>query len=165
MWFLERGREAHEGGLDLAVLAREALDDPTHLLAFGTGPRAYHCDPPMEDCDFDYDGFGGGPWDRFLKWSGARFASLDEVRKSAPVYRHAVLVDAATAFASGARPPDDVNLQVAAPPDLRLKPGTTAADAGQALPGLNDGYSGAAPDLGAYELGDELPPYGPRPDK
>ncbi len=39
MWFLERGREAHEGGLDLAVLAREAPDDRTHLLAFGTGPR------------------------------------------------------------------------------------------------------------------------------
>jgi hypothetical protein len=40
MWFLERGHEAHEGGLDVAVLAREAPDDRTHLLAFGTGPRA-----------------------------------------------------------------------------------------------------------------------------
>jgi hypothetical protein len=39
MWFLERGREAHQGGLDLAVLAREALDDPAHPLALGTGPR------------------------------------------------------------------------------------------------------------------------------
>jgi hypothetical protein len=30
------------------------------------------------------------------------------------------------------------------------------------LAGLSDGYHGKAPDLGAYELGDPLPHYGPR---
>ena len=35
-------------------------------------------------------------------------------------------------------------------------------DAGKVLPGFNDGYAGKAPDLGAYELGVELPHYGPR---
>jgi hypothetical protein len=48
-------------------------------------------------------------------------------------------------------------------PDLRLKPRSAAVDAGVRLPGVNDGYQGAAPDLGAYELGQDLPHYGPRP--
>ena len=31
------------------------------------------------------------------------------------------------------------------------------------LPNVTDGYAGTAPDLGAYEVGQELPTYGPRP--
>jgi hypothetical protein len=38
-------------------------------------------------------------------------------------------------------------------------------DAGEVLPGFNDGFTGKAPDIGAYELGQELPQYGPRPEK
>jgi len=37
--------------------------------------------------------------------------------------------------------------------DFRLKAGAPAIDAGVVLPGINDGYVGAAPDLGAYEYG------------
>jgi hypothetical protein len=48
-------------------------------------------------------------------------------------------------------------------PDLRLKPGCAAVDAGCALPNINDGFSGKAPDLGALELGQPTPHYGPRP--
>ena len=32
-----------------------------------------------------------------------------------------------------------------------------------ALPNITDGYSGKAPDLGAYEYGQPEPHYGPRP--
>jgi len=46
--------------------------------------------------------------------------------------------------------------------DFRLRPGSAAVDAGVALPNLTDGYTGAAPDLGAYEYGKPLPVYGPR---
>ena len=46
--------------------------------------------------------------------------------------------------------------------DFRLKAGSAAVDAGCELPGLTDGYTGAAPDLGAYERGKPLPVYGPR---
>ena len=46
--------------------------------------------------------------------------------------------------------------------DFRLKPGSRAVDAGCRLPNINDGYTGKAPDLGAYELGKPLPVYGPR---
>jgi hypothetical protein len=46
--------------------------------------------------------------------------------------------------------------------DFRLQPGTAAIDAGVELPSITDGFTGAAPDLGAYESGKPLPHYGPR---
>ena len=46
--------------------------------------------------------------------------------------------------------------------DFRLKPGSAAVDAGVVLPSITDGFTGRAPDLGARELGRELPHYGPR---
>jgi hypothetical protein len=117
----------------------------------------------MIDCDFDYDGFGGGPWKLFLKWNNVRYATAEEVREKAPVYRHVTVLDAATVFASGIQPPEAWASKFdGAAVDLRLKPGTLAIDAGEVLPGFNDGYQGRAPDLGAYELGEPLPHYGPR---
>jgi hypothetical protein len=47
--------------------------------------------------------------------------------------------------------------------DLRLKAGSKPVDAGVALPNVNDGFAGRAPDLGAYEAGAPLPHYGARP--
>ncbi|MFH1107168.1 MAG: right-handed parallel beta-helix repeat-containing protein [Candidatus Micrarchaeota archaeon] len=46
--------------------------------------------------------------------------------------------------------------------DFRLVPSGAAVDAGIVLSGVNDGFAGAAPDLGAYELGSDLPQYGIR---
>jgi len=46
---------------------------------------------------------------------------------------------------------------------MTLNPGCAAVDAGAILPNINDGFIGAAPDLGAFELGQPLPTYGPRP--
>jgi hypothetical protein len=37
-----------------------------------------------------------------------------------------------------------------------------AVDAGIRLPNVNDRYTGKAPDLGCYELGEPPPHYGPR---
>lgn len=37
--------------------------------------------------------------------------------------------------------------------DLRIKSGSPAIDAGTVLPGINDGYKGTAPDIGAFEMG------------
>jgi len=48
-------------------------------------------------------------------------------------------------------------------PDLRIRAGSAAVDAGTPLANVNDGYAGKAPDLGAYEAGQSLPVYGPRP--
>jgi hypothetical protein len=47
--------------------------------------------------------------------------------------------------------------------DFRLRPGSAAIDRGVAIPNINDGFTGKAPDLGALEAGQPLPQYGPRP--
>ncbi|MCE5215571.1 right-handed parallel beta-helix repeat-containing protein [bacterium] len=121
---------------------------------------------PMAGCDFDYDGFARIRSGNLLKWNRVRYATLEEVQARSPVEKHAVLVRADQAFASGLQVPGDPAGR--ADPesvDLRLRPGCEAVDAGEVLPGLNDGYAGKAPDLGAYELGGDLPHFGPRPEE
>ncbi len=46
--------------------------------------------------------------------------------------------------------------------NFRLKPNGKAIDAGVPLPTVNDNFSGRAPDLGAIELNQPEPHYGPR---
>ncbi len=109
-------------------------------LFIGTaGDYAFDTTAPMVNCDFDYEGFGGGPFRLFLRWNRTRYATLDEVR-SAPVEKHAILVENARLFALGALPPFDVARPVPLPVDLRLKSGSAAIDAGAVMPGLNDGF-------------------------
>jgi hypothetical protein len=135
-------------------------------LFIGTQGRALHYDCPNIDCDYDFDGFAGVSGDVFLKWNNIKYPSLDEVRKNCPVEKHCTVVDNKTVFASGLLPPDD-NKKIFERKivDLRLKEGSAAIDAGEVLPGFNDGFTGKAPDLGAYEFGSELPQYGIRPEK
>lgn len=129
-----------------------------------TGNYAYESTAPMRGCDFDYDGFGG-TWKLFLKFNGVRYPSMEAVRNTAGVYRHAVRVDPEGLFQSGLKPPADVQQQLpTGQNDLRLSERNAAIDAGVPLPNVNDGYRGAAPDLGAYEFGSDLPHYGPRPE-
>jgi hypothetical protein len=129
-----------------------------------TAGYAYETTGKMENCDYDYDGFGGGPWEMFLKWNEARYDTVEDARAKAPVYRHVVLVTPAGCFASGLLPPSDARAQAfpAGANDLRLAPASEAKDRGTVLPGINDGFEGKAPDLGAYESGSPLPHYGPR---
>jgi hypothetical protein len=46
--------------------------------------------------------------------------------------------------------------------DFQLRPGGRAVDAGCKLANVNDRFAGSAPDLGALELGQPVPVYGPR---
>ncbi|MGB7159102.1 MAG: right-handed parallel beta-helix repeat-containing protein [Tepidisphaeraceae bacterium] len=120
---------------------------------------------PATACDFDYDGFAvNGSFSHFLNWNrGETYATFEEMRKRSPVWKNAVLVDGKTAFASGVTAPESDRKAIGIDAtDVRLSPKSAAVDAGQVLPGVNDGFSGAAPDLGAYEVGAPLPHYGPR---
>ena len=47
--------------------------------------------------------------------------------------------------------------------DFRLKPGSAPIDRGVMLPNITEEFTGKAPDLGALEVGQPLPHYGPRP--
>lgn len=91
------------------------------------------------------------------------FATLAELRQATGQETHGVELDF------------DI-FEKLAPPDLakrhhvyhamdlnfRLKAGSKAVDAGALLPTINDGFSGGAPDLGALELNQPEPHYGPR---
>jgi hypothetical protein len=46
--------------------------------------------------------------------------------------------------------------------DFRLKPSSAAVDRGVPLATVTEGFTGQAPDLGALEVGQAVPHYGPR---
>ncbi len=92
-----------------------------------------------------------------------QFKSLSEYSQATGQDKHSVLLDY-DVFVK-VRMPDKSDPQRLYKPgdfDFRLKPGSAAVDAGVLLPTINDGYTGKAPDLGAYELDRPLPHYGPR---
>jgi hypothetical protein len=127
--------------------------------ANGTGLAANF---PAADatCDFDYNGYGtvGTPFRGNI--GGKRFDSLTALRVNTSE-KHGVQVNL-DVFADKVPFPNPA-LPKWPTPDLRLRADSAAVDAGVVLPNVNDGYTGKAPDLGAYEVGQELPVYGPRP--
>jgi len=92
-----------------------------------------------------------------------RYGSLREYADGTTNDAHSVLVDF-DAFANVPIPDKNDPQRLYDPEnfDFRLRPGSAAIDAGEELPSITDGFTGKAPDLGAYELGVAVPHYGPR---
>jgi hypothetical protein len=95
-----------------------------------------------------------------------RFATLAEYSRAAGQDRNSVLLDY-DVFVNvprlDARDAATVQrLYNAADYDFRLREGSTAVDRGVALPTITEGFAGRAPDLGALEVGQRPPHYGPR---
>ena len=91
-----------------------------------------------------------------------RFKTLQEYSAATHQDEHSVLVDYDVFVKVSAPGPDPRTLYKPADFDFTLKPGSAAVDAGVTLSGINDDFTGRAPDLGAYELGRPIPHYGPR---
>jgi hypothetical protein len=109
--------------------------------------------------DLDRDGYGSTAG-MFVGYIGpTMFSSLAELQATT-TEMHAVEIDRGV-FAVQPDVPSTPFPELP-PPDLRPAPDGVAVDAGVALPGINSGYAGGAPDLGAYEVGGPLPGYGPR---
>jgi hypothetical protein len=96
-------------------------------------------------------------------WVKRDFDTLEAFSKATGQEAHGVLVDA-DVFVRAPLPDrsDPQRLYRPVDFDFRLKPGSAAIDRGVELPTITDGYTGKAPDLGAYELGSQQPHYGPR---
>jgi len=109
---------------------------------------------PPDDVAADYD------WNH--KLTQRRFKTLKEYSAATGQDRHSVTVDYSI-FVNVPRPDDSDPQHLYNPEemDFRLKPKSPAIDAGTPLATINDGYTGRAPDLGAYELGSAPPQYGP----
>jgi hypothetical protein len=109
--------------------------------------------------NLDYDGFDWGDYVYAFKW-GERYPDLSSFQAATGLETHAIRVDKDVCFETfdvPNAPPASVPLQF-----MTLRADCNAVDAGIPLPNINDDYLGAAPDLGAYEVGADLPHYGPR---
>jgi hypothetical protein len=109
------------------------------------------------DVDLDYDGYGSTAGMFTGDLGGVAFASLAELQAMTSE-AHAVQIDTSV-FASMIAVPASA-FPEAMPQNLQIAEGSAAVDAGEPITGFD--HAGAAPDLGAYELGDEPPIYGPR---
>jgi hypothetical protein len=149
-------------------------DASTGIASLG-GPTAYST--------YDYDGFRPNKSAEVqYSWFGPRegmrvdydrpqnqaqrFKSLGELAAATGAEKHGIEVD--YDIFERVRPPSPPDSSKPGTPyepgdfDFRLKAGSKAVDAGLPVPNVNDGYAGKAPDLGAYEAGQQAPVYGPR---
>src|SRR4029434_8896882 len=92
-----------------------------------------------------------------------RFKTLKEFSDATGQGAQRVLVDYDVFVKAAAPGPDPRTLYKPSDFDFQLRPGSAAVDAGVRLSGINDDFTGRAPDLGAYDTGRPVPHYGPRP--
>jgi hypothetical protein len=111
-----------------------------------------------EGLSLDYDGYGSTTGEFRGHYGATVFASLAELQ-SMTTEVHAVELGLSVFAASVTYP---TPFPTHAAPDLRPAAAGAAIDRGVALPNINDGFAGAAPDLGAYESGAAMAVYGPR---
>jgi len=94
---------------------------------------------------------------------GRRYATLKDYQEATGQERHSVLVDY-DVFVQVPKPDSSDPQRVYKPEglDFSLRPASAAVDAGIVLPTITDGFTGKAPDLGAFEQGRPAFHYGPR---
>jgi hypothetical protein len=124
----------------------------------GSG-RVIHFYDAAADVDMNFDGVWSEDGTIQGRIGATTFSSLTELR-SLTTETNAAQASLAV-FASPVTHPQSPFPERAIP-DLRIAAGSAAENAAQGIPGINDGYLGAGPDLGAHEAGAALPVYGPR---
>ena len=106
----------------------------------------------------------GKPWDYGLTPTDyLNFRTLADFQRATGQEAHGVLVD--YDVFRNVRPPDPSRPHAVyeiGDMDFSLRAGSAAVDAGCPLPNVNDNFGGKAPDLGALEVGQPAPVYGPR---
>jgi hypothetical protein len=116
--------------------------------------------------DFDFDAWGttreiGGASAPHFKWDNVRYDRLTDLQ-AIGIEVHGVEAGFGD-LVNAALPPAWDQPAEPGSRDLRLAAGTPEIDAGAILSNLNDGFQlDGLPDMGAFELGQPLPTYGPR---
>ncbi|HXB68972.1 MAG TPA: hypothetical protein VNY05_12045, partial [Candidatus Acidoferrales bacterium] len=130
--------------------------------------KVVNWDGPFQTGLFDYNGYfpdGIFAFNRF-RATVKQFSSM-AVMQSYGMETHGMethgLALTAPIFQNGFLLDED-SRGLVQPVDLTLAANSGALDRGVYLPNINDGFTGAAPDLGALERGCPLPIYGPRPE-
>jgi hypothetical protein len=141
------------------------------FLGENAGPAVFSVNTSTSYSSSDYNGFRQNAGAAYsFQWSSPeqrRFQSLAQYSQATSQDAHSVLVDYDIFVNVPRLDAQDrqtvQKLYSAADLDFRLKAGSGAVDRGVALPNITDHATGAAPDLGALEVGQPLPHYGPRP--
>lgn len=128
-------------------------------LFVGTGDSLIDWTAPAVNIDMDYDGFA--PATERVRVADQRCGSLQEAAAKG-IEKNGRGLDGAL-FAKEVPVPKDHKSTLPAV-EMDLLPGCAAIDAGARLPNINDGFAGAAPDIGAREASLPAPHFGPRPD-
>jgi hypothetical protein len=127
------------------------------------GGQIWGFDATLRDwrTDIDYDGFDWGAASKPFAYGGWPYPDLWSFSNASGLEAHGVRVSKALCFEEFQVPgPSPMSVP---PHAMTLRADCTAVDAGAVLPNVNDGFTGNAPDLGAYERGDAPTVYGPRP--
>jgi hypothetical protein len=149
------------------------------ILGQGAYPEIFAIDTFTNYSSSDYNGFRPNPgaaqsfvWNSPPAGVAADFASnrekhgfatLREYSAATGQDRHSVLVDYSDFVRASAPDPQDPRRFYSPEEfDFTLTAKSAAVDAGVVLPNVNDGFTGKAPDMGAYERGRPMPMYGPR---
>jgi hypothetical protein len=157
-----------------AALNLETSDATHHFVVanniFVGGPtppngRTVNWTGPIDDGVFDYNGYfpdGGFTLNLPLAQGGySRFANFAGVQRGG-IETHGLMLELPI-FANGLEPPASYTVTLD-PQETPLDAASNAVDRRMILPNVNDAFTGAAPDLGALELGCPVPLYGPRPE-
>lgn len=115
--------------------------------------------------DIDYDGFDWSSGNKGkigravpFNWNGTRLDDLSALAANVGIEKHGRVVDKEKIFEHYTPPPYETGKT----PVFTLRAQSEAVDAGVALPNISEEFSGASPDLGAYEAGSKPPHVGPR---
>jgi MYXO-CTERM domain-containing protein len=134
-------------------LGPSSLDPDLHAVRWdlpGIGTASIDYNGYFPDGQFEY-GYGG---------TGMTYPSFAAAMAAGGFDAHSLLVSATT-LASSALGPADPSVMLA-PMNPTLAAGSPAIDRAVPLANLDDGFQGAAPDLGALEAGCDPPSYGVR---
>ena len=140
---------------EMATLTRYSTSDYNGFMGGAKAPSMFDFLWPFPGTTIEYDR---------AKLQRFQSKTLEEFKQATGREMHSITVDY-TVFRN--LKPGDVNTPTKmydpATLDFALNPTGPAIDAGVALPNITEGFAGKAPDLGAYELGQPIPHYGPRP--
>jgi hypothetical protein len=95
--------------------------------------------PEENPVDFDYDGLYTSASGTFIEWADAKYAALEAFTGKSGQEAHGVAADPKFVDA----PAGNFHLSEASP----------LIDKGVAIPNVNDGFAGRAPDIGCFESG------------
>jgi hypothetical protein len=125
-----------------------------------TGTKVVDWSGGIDDGTFDSNGwFPDGTFDFHAAGSWPSFAAM----QAAGIFEANGTLLAAPIFASGLVPPSTFRVTLDAQ-DATLDAGSNAVDAAAPIANVDDGFTGAAPDLGALERGCPSPLFGVRPE-